>query len=291
MMMIKPYLKWVGNKQKLFSELYSHLPMTYENYYEPFVGSASVFLGIVSDENNIFPKVPKQQYYLSDINKHLINCHQVVATRYNKLCDKLAVFNEKDSPEFYNTERQKTSSFSQMGTNVTAAARFIYLNRRAYGGMWRENNDGFFNVPRCDTQTISLIDPKLLNRIRNCVKPLAKAIITCSEYQVIKPQKGDFVFLDPPYYPLSYSSNFTAYSKNGWSKTDHNTFFDFIDQLNDQGVKFLMTNNCSDYVLQRLSKYHVSEHQVHRFIDALNYGDDTTKVKRDLVNEIMVWNY
>jgi len=292
--MIKPYLKWVGSKYKLFAKLREFLPTSYVNYYEPFVGSASLFLNIINDSDYDMFSQKQGAYYLRDINKNLINCHLVVAYKMEALTKKLHFYEKKESEAFdmYNEERRKTAILSQFGENVTAAARFIYLNRRAYGGMWRENKSGVFNVPKCESQTFSLITEEFMERLKYCSRLLKRANISCGKYHKIAPTKGDFVLFDPPYYPASSSSNFTSYTKTQWDDEQHKQLFDYIDSLNERGVKFLMTNSDTPYVVERCSKYNTHSHSVKRFIDALKYRDGSKKQDgRDQAQELIIWNY
>lgn len=280
------YLKWVGSKAKLLSFLCPLLPKTFKSYFEPFVGSGAMFFWLA--QKNIWED--DVSYYLSDSNEQLINCHMVVASHLASLKKMLLDFQTKDSKEFFLTLRSKTCEQIDVGNDIEAAARFIYLNRRAWGGMWRVNQSGIFNVPFCETQTSPIV-PKSINK---CSSDLKKASISVSDYKDINPQSGDFVFLDPPYYPLSRTSNFTGYTPDDWTEQDHLSMVDYIDQLDKKGVKFLMTNNDCEFMREHCKKFKTKSQKVVRYIDAVKHhskSGTSTKEKRDKVSEFFVWNY
>lgn len=299
---MKSYLKWVGNKAQLFPEIAKRFPLKYNDYYEPFVGSALVYLNIANNiEYDTFGQLEqkKNRHYLRDINKHLINCHQVVAYQFEKLIKELMNLAQREKKEeengesgLYQETREYTVEDFVCGEDIMGAARFIYLNKRSYGGMWRENKSGMFNVPQCPTQNTSFVSEKFLNKLKAHSKFLRKAEIIHGEYSQISPNKGDFVFLDPPYYPVSKSSNFTSYSKDAWTEKSHEEFFKYLEKLNSSGVLFMATNNDVKYVRDKSKAYNTEAIKVIRFIDALKYRDGSSKGgKRETVKEIIIRNF
>ena len=287
---MKTYLKWVGNKTKLLPKLNEYLPETFGNYHEIFLGSGAIFFWIAaSDSSSPFEIGTDRQYFLSDINAPLINCHVVVANNYELLTDRLKHYESNDSKDFYNKCRKVKMQVARIGENIDAAARFIYLNRRAYGGMYRENSKGEFNVPYCDSQTSNLTSKSM----RLCSKILRKASIECCGYSDCDAfEPGDFVFIDPPYYPLSDSASFTSYSAGSWQDDDHQKLFAFIRDLDSKGVLFMMTNTYCDFVLNAFNGFNVNYITTKRYIDALTYGDGkNNKEARDTVREAVVTNY
>lgn len=289
---MKTYMKWVGNKSQLFPEITARFPASFGNYYEPFTGSAAVYLSLVHMESRD-QFSPDRDYFLRDINKHLINSHLVVAYRLNDLIKRLENIEAREhtEPDLYNQERKLTTEDFVCGEDVIGAARVIYLNKRAYGGMWRENKSGMFNVPKCKTQDTSFISSSYISRLKMQSQLFRKADIQCGEYYDISPQKGDLVFLDPPYVPVSDTSNFTAYSKILWNQKSHDDFFDFLHKLDKDGVLFITTNNDVEYVRAKTKEYNTDEVKVKRFIDALKYKDGTSKKERKSVNELIIRNF
>jgi len=286
---VKTYLKWIGNKSKLCSKILKCFPDSYNSYFEPFVGSGAVFLKVISGEG-LQPVTGK--YFLSDINAYLINCHLVVAHHIEKLKEKFQYFNDRDDKDFYDRQRKLVKNpIQNMGGDVTSAARLIYLNRRAYGGMWRLNRSGEFNVPKspCQKRDLSSLD------LDSCSYYFSCATISYNNYRKITPQKGDFVFVDPPYYPLSETSNFTSYTKKDWKQENHDKLVIFLKQLDQKGVKFLMTNNDCEYIRKCYKNYTIQEVETRRYIDALNYelkdGTKRKKTQREKVLELIITNY
>ncbi len=282
---MKPYLKWVGNKYKLIPNIQRIMPPDFNDYYEPFLGSGALFFyQSEGDSKDIYSK---RNYFLSDANEQLINCHKVVASDLQGLRRELAFFSENDSLDFYNEQRLLTTRKISKGTR--AAARFIYFNRRAYGGMWRVNASGMFNVPKSPDQNAELWNIS----IKRCSKLLRRADICYHDYRDINPRRGDLVFLDPPYYPLSSSSNFTSYTKNRWTTESHEELFEFLHVLDNKGVKFIMTNNDCDFVRGRIMRLGLKSDSalVYRYIDALSYRDGSKKKDRDRVSELLIYNF
>ncbi len=280
------YLKWVGNKTKLLHLIRPLFPKEFNDYFEPFMGSGAIFFYTVLDDESLDKT---RSYHLVDDNEYLINCHQVVANRLTSLKEKLRSYKESDGAEFFKLVREKATGL-QRGWDVDAAARFIYLNRRAYGGMWRVNRKGQFNVPFDAGQSSSLLQGSL----RTCSKLLSKAHIHTGNYSIIRPAKGDFVFIDPPYYPLSATSNFTGYTEDVWREQNHEKLMWYLQKLDSSGVKFLMTNNDCDFIRSRCKGFNQKSHKVKRYIDAMTHHSkegSTTKKKRDVVSEYFVWNY
>lgn len=285
------YLKWVGNKQKLLALLRPLFPVTFNSYYEPFLGSGAVFFYIACDDEDL---ETQRSYWLSDKNEWLMNCHHCVAHHYRSVKRELAVYEEQeqDDPKaFFNSLRELTSKpVNQEDTGVKEASIFLYLNRRAYGGMWRTNKSGLFNVPFDPSQKTGLISKNL----GKCSALLRKAELRCGEYDEISPAKNDFVFLDPPYYPLSATSSFTGYTAEGWREADHENLMNFLKELDSKGVRFLMTNNDCDFVKTHCKGFNQRSEKVKRYIDAMTHHSkkgSTSKSKREPVSEYFVWNY
>jgi DNA adenine methylase len=280
------YLKWVGNKRKLLHLLRPLFPKQFGDYYEPFLGSGAVFFHIALDDDDL---EIERKYYLSDQNDWLMNCHWVVAYHLRPLKRQLAEFGcHTDGEALFKELREKTAQ--KIAPGVDAAAAFIYLNRRAYGGMWRTNKKGVFNVPFDPGQSSGLAS----NNLKRCSELLRKADLLTTDYDEISPKAGDFVFLDPPYYPLSKTANFTGYTADGWKEKDHKSLMGFLRKLDSQGVHFLMTNNDCDFIRSHCEGFRQKSEKVRRYIDAITHHSKTgtsTKKKRDPVSEYFVWNY
>jgi DNA adenine methylase len=282
------YLKWVGNKRKLLHLLRPLFPKQFGDYYEPFLGSGAVFFYIAMDDEDL---EVDRSYWLSDKNAWLMNCHHSVAYHPRPLRRRLNELILDDGEKLFKKLRLTTGvPVDENRTGVEEAATFIYLNRRCYGGMWRTNKKGIFNVPFDSGQKSSLLS----SSYSRCSKLLRKAVMRVREYYEIYPKEGDFVFLDPPYYPLSGTSNFTGYTPDDWTEEDHKGLMKFLRELDDKGVHFLMTNNDCDFIRSHCDGFRQKSAKVKRYIDAMTHHSKKgsfTKKTREPVNECFVWNY
>jgi DNA adenine methylase len=240
--MVKSCLKYCGGKSKLLKFILANLPKEFKNYYEPFVGGASVVLGIVKDDLS-----KDRDYTISDINGDLMNCYQVIKNNVQELITELKD-TEKYKNEFdvyyinrtrYNTIKEWDSSCS---VRVERAALFIYLNKCCFNGMHRQNKKGEFNVPFgrmknpiiCDTETLLSMSTVFEN-----------INITCGDYKntLSTIKGGDFVYLDPPYHGL-----FTDYTKEAFGEDNQRQLKEYIDNLTKKGVHVMMSNSATDFI-------------------------------------------
>lgn len=224
-----PIVKWVGGKRQLMFELIKNMPKSYNRYFEPFIGGGALFF-----------ELQPEQAYISDMNEELINLYSVVRDNVYELIKDLSKheITKEYFLEIRNIDRtEKYAEFS----NVERASRFIYLNRTCFNGMYRVNSRGQFNVPFGHYKNPRIIDE---NNLLNCSELLKKTEIKCADFSEIltKVQKGDFVYFDPPYVPLSETSCFTSYTKDGFDIDMQFKLRDVCDELDCMGVKFLLSN-------------------------------------------------
>lgn len=234
------YFKWVGSKRKKASYLLSLFPKDFNNYHEPFCGAASLFFSLIQKD---LDKNIVRQYFLSDTNKDLINFHLLIRNQYQNLSDSILLYESKDQKETYDNLKN-SHNIEFLGLDYYAAIRFIFLIKRSYGGIWRVNKRNEFNVPFDSSQESSLL-PKNIEHYSNLLK---RANIQYQSYSLSDPKENDFCFLDPPYYPVSKTSNFTAYNSGGWKEKDHLHLMEYLKYLNDNKCKFLMTNTDCDFI-------------------------------------------
>ncbi len=195
-----PFVKWAGGKRSIIDDLIKHLPEIFENYYEPCMGGAALFFKIQSRINRA---------YLSDINLDLVITFAVVKKSPEALINKLEEHSRKDSNDYY----YKIRAQYELQDPIDIAARFIYLNKTCFNGLYRVNKKGEFNVPRG-----SCTNPNIIQRenILASSQVLQKANIKYHEFDAIKPLPNDFVYFDPPYHPAG-STSFTKYTKLDFS--------------------------------------------------------------------------
>jgi DNA adenine methylase len=228
----QPFIKWAGGKRNLLSAIKPLLPAEFKNYFESFVGGGALFYAIVDRLNHA---------YLSDNNLDLVIAYSEIQKDPTGLIVRLKELASKHSAEQYYLVRQ-----AEYKDPVDVAARFIYLNKTCFNGLYRVNKMGKFNVPIGDYK-----NPNIVNKdnLLACHKALQKATITYHEYDKINPmpQKGDFCYFDPPYHPTTDVS-FTAYTKEKFSEQDQNNLRDFALRLHKRGVKVMLSNSKTRFI-------------------------------------------
>ena len=196
-MELKPFIKWAGGKRQLLSQLLMHVPEKFNNYFEPFLGGGALFLALQ----------PKKAY-LSDVNEEIINAFNVIKSNPKALMKELDKM--KNNPEFfYKVRKQNPAKLSE----TKRACRFIYLNKSCFNGLYRENSKGEFNVPFANHKKVNFYDKENINNLNEYLSS-SETFFSCSDYSSIleKAKKGDFIYLDSPYYPLNKTS-FCSFKK------------------------------------------------------------------------------
>lgn len=238
-MKAKPILKWVGGKSQLLSRMQNHFPSSFNSYYEPFVGGGAVFF-------NLDPL----SSVISDRNGELINLYKVVA---NKVEELIVDLNNHENNEVYFKELRSIDWFDL--TDVKAASRMIYLNRTCFNGLYRLNSKGKFN-----TSFGNFKNPNIINEsnLRAASFVLSRALIQNLEYKdaIATALPGDFIFFDPPYMPISKSSDFNRYNSSPFTESDQIELADLFWDLDSRGVYVCLTNSDHNLVRQ-IYKDHV----------------------------------
>ncbi len=241
----KPFIKWVGGKTQLLDTIETNLPADFaqrmDTYIEPFVGGGAVLFWLLQKYPNI------KTVIINDINPDLTTTYEVVRDFPNELVATLSQIqseyiplNEENRKEYYLTKRDLFNTKSL--DNVQTAALFIFLNRTCFNGLYRVNSKGLFNVPFgryanpkiCDAETI-FADSELLQRVTILTGDFAatQAYITPTT----------FVYLDPPYKPLSETSSFNSYAKETFDDAEQIRLQQFCDGINATGADFILSNS------------------------------------------------
>lgn len=266
-----PIVKWVGGKRQLMFELFKNMPENYNRYFEPFIGGGALFFELQPDNA-----------YISDMNEELINLYQVVRDNVDELITDLK--KHDISKEYFMEIRNidRTEDYENW-SSVQKASRFIYLNRTCFNGMYRVNSKGEFNVPFGHYKNPRIVDE---NNLINCSNLLQRTEIRHADFSEIltKVQKGDFVYFDPPYVPLSETSSFTSYTKDGFDIDMQFKLRDVCDELDSMGVKFLLSNSDTKLVNELYENYNIKKVFASRQINANADG-------RGKITEVLVRNY
>lgn len=273
---MKPVLKWVGGKTQLLEEIKKHIPTSYDRYFEPFVGGGAV----------VFDIQPTNAY-INDSNVELINVYKQIKRNPLKLIKLLEEHKKNHNEEYYykirNLDRDK--DIYQNLTELYKASRFIYLNKTGYNGLYRVNKNNEFNVPMGSYKNPLICDKEAILDLSHYLKKGRVNIKTIDfEKFLYQTKENDFVYLDPPYYPLSETSSFTNYSKDGFSKEDQIRLKETCDKLNEKGVKFLLSNSDTAFIHELYKDYEIIKVKARRSINSK--GD-----ARGEIFEVMVKNY
>ena len=255
------FLKWAGGKKRLVVLLDKLTPNYVDRYFEPFLGGGAFFFYLIQTRKPF-------KAFLSDSNPQLINTYRVVRDNVKELIEILENHQKKyykSGEKYYYSVRDNTDANQlniQISNNTHSAAevagRFIFLNKTCYNGLYRVNKIGNFNVPHG-----RYFNPKICNkeRLMECSNLLnrSEVDIRCDIYKntTTKCQEDDFVYLDPPYFPVSRTANFTDYTKENFGVQEHAELANEFDRLNDIGAKVLLSNSNSDYVKSLYEKYRI----------------------------------
>lgn len=254
----KPFLKWAGGKTQLLSELLSKVPERYGNYIEPFIGGGALFFA-----------VQPRSGVIADSNPELVNAYRCIADNVEEVIEHLRTFTNSET-EYY---RVRTEKFSDLEPSY-AAARTIYLNRTCYNGLYRVNKRGQFNVPFGRYKNPKICQPE---NLRAASAALQGVKIVCGDYKTVlnelaKP--GDFVFLDPPYLPISKYSDFQRYTKEQFFEEDHRELADEVKRLQKLGCHVVLTNSNHPLVHELYDLYKVEVINTRRNISSKGKSRD-----------------
>jgi DNA adenine methylase len=229
--MAKPIVKWAGGKTKLLDPLLARVPTRIGTYVEPFAGGAALFFALADDPSRSFERA-----VLADRNEDLIACYRTVRDEVEALIAALSGF-RYDEDEYYRVRAEDGAAMP----DLARAARMIFLNRTCFNGLWRVNKSGKFNVPFGRYDKPRIVDAVGL---RAASRALAKAEIVSADFEDVTRSlgPGDFVYLDPPYVPVSKSASFTTYSAGGFGPADQERLVVELARLRASGVAAVLSN-------------------------------------------------
>ncbi|MCQ2446417.1 MAG: DNA adenine methylase, partial [Clostridia bacterium] len=246
----KPILKWAGGKTQMLSELLPKVPASYGRYIEPFFGGGALFFAL-HPGNAI----------IADSNPELINMYHQVADHVDDVIAYLKKY-ENTSDAFYAVRSLDWETLSK----IEAAARMIYLNKTCFNGLYRVNKKGQFNVPFGKYSNPKICDEDALYAASDALK---KADIVCGDYFLVlqhyaKP--GDFIFLDPPYLPISEYADFKRYTKEQFYEEDHVELAKEVMRLHEMGCHVILTNSNHPLVHELYAPFSIDVIQTKRYI-------------------------
>jgi DNA adenine methylase len=251
-----PFVKWAGGKTQLLPKLDTFIPH-FARYFEPFLGGGALFFHLASRLHF--------SARLSDANCELVNAYNIVKYDVEGLISVLERHERKyrNSPEgYYYSLRSARPSNA-----LESAARFIALNKTCYNGLYRVNANGEFNVPIGKYRNPAVCDRSQLRGASRALND-SDAVVAALDYKkaLRKARKGDFVYLDPPFNPLSATANFVDYTRNGFGEKDQIQLAQLFRELDRRGCMVLLSNSDTAFTRTLYSKFHQSRVEVLRAI-------------------------
>lgn len=257
--LISPILKWVGGKRQLLSEILPLINDNYSTYVEPFIGGGAVF----------FELQPKKAI-INDFNSKLINVYLTVKDSPEELINELENHESLNSEDYFYELRalDRSHEYATM-SNVQKAARILYLNKTCYNGLYRVNAAGQFNSPYGKYKNPNIVNATTIRAMSKYLNK-AKIEIKQGDYrEALKGlRKGAFVYLDPPYMPISTSSSFTGYTENGFSYEQQILLKQECDKLREKGIAFLQSNSDCPEIRELYKDYEIKTVQAKRSINS-----------------------
>jgi len=276
MVKARPFVKWAGGKRKL-AETYEAIgafPRTFKRYYEPFVGGGAVFF-----------RLQPEEAYLSDANEELINAYRIIKDRVDELVELLGAHQKEHEAGrkdyFYQIRALDPSKMS----DPERAARLIFLNRTCFNGLYRVNQQGQFNVPYGRYKNPRILDER---NLRNVSQLLENVTLENLDFEnaVRNADENDFVYMDPPYRPISVTSSFTSYTERNFDDQEQERLRNVFSELAFRGCFVLESNSKAAQIVKMYEEdgYIITEVLAPRVISCKGDG-------RQPITELVISNY
>lgn len=270
-----PFVKWAGGKTQLLEQLKNRLPDSYETFYEPFIGGGALLLSIQ----------PKKAI-INDSNEQLINAFKQLKYNTDSVINIVKDFNSKTcNKEYYLELRERyNKKIASNELDAECAALMIWINKHCFNGLYRVNSKGLFNVPYNNSTTVKTIsEENLINIGRYLTENDVKIRLGDFEAACFDCSKGDFVYLDSPYIPVSKTAYFTDYTKDGFAYDDHKRLSELFRTLDKKGIKVMLSNNDVPLAYELYDGFNIENVDVRRNINS-NANKRTGK-------EVIITNY
>jgi len=276
--LLKPFLKWAGGKRKLLPNIEKYYPKNFNKYYEPFVGAGAV----------LFDLEPKK-VVINDFNYELINTYSTIKDNVDELISLLEEHERLNDKEYFYSVREwdRTGEIKEK-SDVERAARIIYLNKTCFNGLFRVNSQGQFNVPYGNYKNPGIVNAPVIKAVSNYLNNSDITILNGDYEEALAEAKtGDFVYLDPPYAPLTDdNSSFVGYTLNGFGMKEQERLRDVFIQLDIRGCYVLLSNSSVPIIHDLYSDFSNTTEiiGVGRSINSKGNG-------RGKVDEVLISNY
>lgn len=268
---VSPFLKWAGGKSGLLTQFEPLFPVRFQRYFEPFLGSAAVFLHLQPGDA-----------LLSDLNPRLIDCYRAVREHLDGVVEHLEALRRTHSKDQYYQVRKQFNHRPDLPLAERAAIQ-IYLNKTCFNGLYRENRRGHFNVPVGRYRNPGIFDGDNLQAVSQL---LAATEIRCEGFETIleRATDGDFVYLDPPYHPISDTANFTSFTRFGFTPFDQARLADVCRVLDQRGCLFMLSNSETPLIRRIYRGFRIDRVQARRSINS-------KATRRGPIGELVIRNY
>lgn len=265
---MRPVLKWCGGKTRLLPDLRARMPATFGRYYEPFAGGAALFFDL-----------EPERAVLGDANADLIGMYRALAGCVEAVLFDLEQHDAAHCESYFKQTRSRWNAWRNSWPSHELAAAFLYLNKGCFNGLWRVNRAGEFNVPWNKSATVSFD----YEHLRAASTLLQRAELRAGGYRetVRDAKRGDLVYIDSPYVPVSKTANFTAYAAGGFGPDDQCDLADLVRDLTSRGVYCLVSNSDTPLVRELYSGMRIDTVQCGRAINSKGSG-------RGKVSEVIV---
>ena len=274
-----PFIKWAGGKAQLLSQFEPYLPCELARYIEPFVGGGAMFFHLYNQG-----RLAGKEAVLIDSLEELINAYRVVQGQVEVLIDALQVHerHKLDAEYYYQVRGWDRSDDYDERTAVQRAARFVYLNRTCYNGLYRVNRRGQFNVPFGRYRNPRVCDAQNLRAVHHALQGVSLLVGDFNRCLEVA-KRGDLVYLDPPYHPLSDTANFTSYTPADFGIEDQRRLAGLFRELDRRGCRVMLSNSATDLVRELYYGYRQVEVWANRAISSRGDG-------RGAIAELLVMN-
>jgi DNA adenine methylase len=269
-----PVVKWVGGKRQLLPQILPLIPKRMTAYCEPFLGGGAV----------LFALQPKRAL-VNDLNKDLITVYRVIKEDADALIEHLS--RHENTPEYFyrirDLDRDK-EAYAAL-SDVEKASRLLYLNKTCYNGLFRVNASGAFNSPYGHYRRPNIVNEQTIRGVSRYFNACDITFFSGDFASVLEQvPKGGFVYLDPPYDPVSDTASFTGYNRGGFGREEQVRLKECCDALTARGVKFLLSNSATPFIRELYSSYRVSIVQARRAVNSV-------ASRRGAIEEVLVRNY
>ena len=272
--LISPVVKWVGGKRQLLEEIYQLLPKKFTCYCEPFIGGGALLFSLQNKRNII-----------NDLNSELIGVYETIRDDIDLLIDDLKKHINSQEYFYYLRDLDRDKEKFREMSKIEKASRIIYLNKTCYNGLFRVNSLGEFNSPFGYYKNPNIVNEPVLRAVNKFL--ISNSIQIFNEdfsKTLSRLNKGSFVYLDPPYDPISDTSSFTGYNKMGFDKDEQIRLKECCDLLNKKNIKFLLSNSATEFILDLYKMYNIIKISAKRSVNS--QGN-----KRGKIEEVLIRNY